>query len=130
VGGTTVAASIAGIQRSPKVYPDPLRFWPERFLEQPAPYTLIPFGGGERRCIGASFAIMEIKTVLRTVLQRVDLHVPNVRDERPSRTRSVGIVARSRHTSNRHGTTQARTGQSRFSRISFARDHWLGATTR
>jgi hypothetical protein len=91
-GGTTVAASIIGIQRSPELYPDPLRFWPERFLDAPAPYTFIPFGGGTRRCIGASFATMEIKTVLRTVLQQVDLRAPNLRDERPSRTRSVGIV--------------------------------------
>ncbi len=59
--GTIVAAAIAGIQRSPELYPDPLRFWPERFLERPAPYTFIPFGGGERRCIGASFAMMEIR---------------------------------------------------------------------
>ena len=90
--GTFLAASIAGIQLSPELYADPLRFSPERFLERPAPYTFIPFGGGERRCIGASFAMMEIKTVLRTVLGGVDLRAPSLRDERPSRTRSVGIV--------------------------------------
>lgn len=90
--GTYVAASIAGIQNSPEHYPDPQRFWPERFLERPAPYTFIPFGGGERRCIGASFATMEIKTVLRTVLQGVELRAVRARDERPSRTRSIGIV--------------------------------------
>lgn len=91
--GMTVTASIAGMQRSPQVYADPLRFSPTRFLDgQPAPYTLIPFGGGIRRCIGASFAMMEIKTVLKTVLGQVDLRAPHLRDERPSRTRSIGIV--------------------------------------
>jgi cytochrome P450 family 135 len=91
--GTWVAASIAGVQRSPKIYPDPWRFDPERFLGgRPAPYTLIPFGGGTRRCIGASFATMEIKTALRTVLQRIDLRPASPRPERPSRTRSIAIV--------------------------------------
>jgi cytochrome P450 family 135 len=90
--GTIVAASIAGVGREPQLYQDPLRFWPERFLTRPAPYTFIPFGGGERRCIGASFAVMEIKTVMRTVLERVELRPSDLRDERPSRTRSIGIV--------------------------------------
>jgi cytochrome P450 family 135 len=91
--GTIVAASINGVQHSPKVYPDPARFSPERFLgERPAPYTLIPFGGGERRCIGASFAMMEIKTVLRTVLRQIELRPANPRDERASRTRSAATV--------------------------------------
>ena len=90
--GTTVTASIAGMQRSPKVWTDPLRFSPERLLDQPAPYTLIPFGGGPRRCIGASFATMEIKTVIKTVLQHVELRAPNPKSERPSRVRGAGIV--------------------------------------
>ena len=81
------------MQRSPKFYPDPERFRPERFFERPAPYTFIPFGGGERRCIGASFATMELKTVLRTVLQRIALHAAGSRDERASRTRrSIAVV--------------------------------------
>jgi len=91
--GTFVAASITGVQHSPKVYTDPWRFDPRRFLDQrPGPYALIPFGGGTRRCIGASFAMMEIKTVLRTILQRIDLRPASPRPERPSRTRSIAIV--------------------------------------
>jgi cytochrome P450 len=90
--GTFLAVSIRGVQLSPKFYPDPERFRPERFLERPAPYTFIPFGGGERRCIGASFATMELKTILRTVLQRVELRAAGRRDERASRTRSIAIV--------------------------------------
>jgi len=91
--GTIVAAPINAIHHSPALYTDPYSFQPERFLEQrPAPYTLIPFGGGERRCIGASFALMELKTVLRTILTHVRLKPLNPRHERPNRTRSVAIT--------------------------------------
>ncbi len=90
--GTFLAVSIRGVQLSPKFYPDPQSFRPERFLERPAPYTFIPFGGGERRCIGASFATMELKTVLRTVLERVELRPAGRRGERASRTRSIAVV--------------------------------------
>ena len=61
------------------LYPEPRAFRPERFLgdEQPPSYSWIPFGGGVRRCIGAAFAQLEIKTVLRTVLGRVRLSAPD-----------------------------------------------------
>ena len=80
------------MMRSPKLYSDPLAFKPERFLEKIAPYTFLPFGGGQRRCIGASFATMEMKTVLRTVVRQVDLRPASPRDERPNRTRNVAIL--------------------------------------
>jgi cytochrome P450 len=89
---TIIAASIIGVQRSPDLYRDPMRFTPERFLSRPIPYTFIPFGGGTRRCLGASFAMMEIKTVLRTVLRHVELRPVRHRDERPSRMHGIGIV--------------------------------------
>src|SRR5439155_287989 len=65
-------------------FPDPEDCRPERFLDgYPPPYTFIPFGGGTRRCIGAAFAVMEMKTVLATVLQHVELAAPDQRPERP-----------------------------------------------
>jgi cytochrome P450 family 135 len=74
------------------VYPDPFAFRPERFLEQPAgTYTWIPFGGGVRRCLGATFAIFEMKTVLRAVAAAVETLDPVGASERPSR-RAVTLV--------------------------------------
>jgi cytochrome P450 len=57
------------IHHDPMIYSDPYAFRPERFLaEPPGTYTWIPFGGGRRRCLGASFAMLEMKLVLRTIL--------------------------------------------------------------
>jgi cytochrome P450 len=82
--GTLVFPAISLTQTSSDAFPDPEEFRPERFLESsPPPYTFIPFGGGTRRCIGAAFAMMEMKTVLATVLSHVELSAPNQRPEQP-----------------------------------------------
>jgi cytochrome P450 len=53
---------------------EPYAFRPERFLESsPGTYTWIPFGGGRRRCLGASFAMQEMKIVLRVALRRYEV---------------------------------------------------------
>ena len=58
------------VQHDPDIYPEPYAFRPERFLEEdPGTYTWIPFGGGRRRCVGASFAQMEMAIVLRELLR-------------------------------------------------------------
>jgi cytochrome P450 len=90
--GTRVMSSIALVQRASKSWPDPLAFRPERFLDgQPAPYAWIPFGGGPRRCIGASFATQEMAAVIPLVLDHFDLVADRPEAER-SMTRNVTQV--------------------------------------
>ena len=81
--GTLVLPAIAVLHARPDLYDSPAEFRPERFLEGgPESYAWIPFGGGVRRCIGASFAQVEMRTVLREVLRRVRLRAPTQRPER------------------------------------------------
>jgi cytochrome P450 len=84
--GATVTPCIWLMHRRPDIYPEPDRFRPERFLEQPAgTYTWIPFGGGVRRCLGASFAMFEMKQVLAAIAANVRLHAPDPRPEQIAR---------------------------------------------
>jgi cytochrome P450 len=93
--GTLVFPAIVLVQRSKEAFPDPEAFRPERFLDGSAPpYTFIPFGGGTRRCIGAAFAVMEMKTVLSTVLGRVELTAPDPRPEQPRSHHVTQVPAR------------------------------------
>jgi len=93
--GANVAPCIYLLHRRPDVYPNPRAFRPERFLERPAgTYTWIPFGGGVRRCLGASFAQFEMKVVLREVVSRFDLRAADSHPER--RVRRAIVFAPSR----------------------------------
>jgi cytochrome P450 len=75
--GTRVVASIYLTNNNPRVYESPQEFRPERFLDTPPDtFAWIPFGGGIRRCIGASFAMLEMKTMLRTMLAELHPSVP------------------------------------------------------
>jgi cytochrome P450 family 135 len=95
--GTLVAPSIYLVHRRPDVYPDPARFRPERFLaadgERPqgGTYTWIPFGGGVRRCIGAAFALMELRVVLAEVARGLDAAAVDARPEL-TRRRAITLV--------------------------------------
>jgi cytochrome P450 len=66
--GETITPCIYLVHRRPDIYPDPLAFKPERWLDtKPGTYTWIPFGGGVRRCLGFTFAMAELEIVLRAV---------------------------------------------------------------
>ena len=93
--GVVLIASAYLVHHDPDIYPQPKVFHPERFLESeggkaPGTYTWLPFGGGRRRCLGASFAMLEMKIVLRAVLQANTLSAVGERPERPRR-RSITI---------------------------------------
>jgi len=90
--GTEINPSIAAIHRRADRYPQAREFRPERFLEDGAPdtYTWLPFGGGTRRCLGASFASFEMRVVVKRVLERAAALEPVGR--RPERGVRKGIT--------------------------------------
>ena len=72
--GTALAPCIYLAHRREDLYPEPEKFKPERFLErQYSAYEFLPFGGSSRRCIGAAFAMFEMKLVLASILKRYSL---------------------------------------------------------
>jgi cytochrome P450 len=111
---TPVAMSIVGIHHREDLYPDPFVFRPERFLDRrqpddpgadksgeaggravrkPGTYTWIPFGGGIRRCLGASLAMAEQQVVLSAIARRTDLAAADPAPEAP-RQRNVTMIPR------------------------------------
>jgi cytochrome P450 len=91
--GVSVAPCIHLMHRRPDIYPEPHVFRPERFLERPAgTYTWIPFGGGVRRCLGASFALFEMSTVLRVIADRVRALEPDGPRAEPVARRMLTLV--------------------------------------
>jgi cytochrome P450 len=90
--GTEINPSVRAVHRREDVYPRPREFRPERFLEPDPPdtYSWVPFGGGTRRCLGANFALLEMRVVLSRVLLRCELE-PVGRRERVVR-RGVTMI--------------------------------------
>jgi cytochrome P450 len=84
--GARVAPSIHLMHRRADIYPEPSVFRPERWLGVRAnPYTYLPFGGGVRRCLGASFAETEMRAVLRTIVANVRLTPARPESEKVAR---------------------------------------------
>ena len=76
--GTTLVINIFGMQRDARHFPDPLRFDPDRFLPEAAaarhPFSYLPFSAGPRSCIGQRYAMMQMKTIISTVLRAYRVH--------------------------------------------------------
>jgi cytochrome P450 len=90
--GADLAPCIYLVHHRPDVYPDPYAFRPERFLDgKPGTYTWLPFGGGTRRCLGASFALFEMRVVLGALLRERRLRAVSPAPERTAR-RVVTLV--------------------------------------
>jgi cytochrome P450 len=90
--GTPVAVSIIGLHHRDDVYPHPQEYRPERFLNRkPGTYTWIPFGGGIRRCLGATLAMAEQRVVLEAIARRTDLVAADSVPEAP-RMRNVTMI--------------------------------------
>jgi cytochrome P450 len=90
--GALVLPSIAATQHREELYPNPDEFRPERFLDQPPDgYTWLPFGGGVRRCIGASFAQFEMRVIMRAILERAELRAARAAPER-AQLRNITIA--------------------------------------
>jgi cytochrome P450 len=98
--GSPIAISILLLHHREDVYPDPLSFRPERWLDgdggvrKPGTYEWIPFGGGTRRCLGAALAMAEQRVVLEAMVRRLDLEAAMERPERPKNRNVTMIPAR------------------------------------
>jgi cytochrome P450 len=89
--GVSLVANAYLVHHDPEIYPEPYAFRPERFLEQkPGTYTWIPFGGGRRRCIGMSFAMLEMRIVIRELLRAYEIRATDPDHEHPGR-RNISI---------------------------------------
>lgn len=88
--GTLLFISIYLTHQREDIYSEPQKFKPERFIEQEfPPYEYLPFGGGNRRCLGYAFALFEMKLVLATILSRVELELL---DNRPLKSARRGFT--------------------------------------
>ncbi len=92
--GVALLASAYLVHHDPEIYEEPYALRPERFLGiAPGTYTWIPFGGGRRRCLGASFALEEMRIVIRAVLSRYHLEPGSSQPEHTGR-RSITFSPR------------------------------------
>ncbi len=90
--GVMVAPALSLVNLDPRLHPDPEAFRPERWLEDSPPArNWLPFGAGPRSCLGAGFAMFEMRVVLRTILRRLSLRAVRPADER-MQVRSVTLT--------------------------------------
>jgi cytochrome P450 len=91
---TPVLISILLVHHQEEIYPDPFEFRPERWIDRkPGTYEWLPFGGGIRRCLGATLAMAEQRVVLGAMARRLDLEAADPAPERALH-RNVAMVPR------------------------------------
>lgn len=91
--GDVVGIALPALHFNPTLWPDPERFDPDRFLkDRPSSFQYAPFGGGHRRCIGASFAKCELAVVIGTILNTVHLQMSEQERRTPPRAVPRGIA--------------------------------------
>jgi cytochrome P450 family 135 len=92
---TPIAMSILLVHHREDLYPDPFAFRPERWIgHKPGTYEWIPFGGGIRRCLGASLAMAEQRIVMEAMARRVDLEADDPEPEHAVHRNVTMIPAR------------------------------------
>jgi len=90
--GTPIDVSVLLLHHRADLYPEPFAFRPERWMSRkPGTYEWIPFGGGVRRCLGASLAMTEQRVVLRAMARRLDLEAEESEPEH-ARHRNVTMI--------------------------------------
>ena len=88
--GTLVTIGTTRVHKRPELYPEPLAFRPERFLGRTySPFEYLPFGGGVRRCLGAAFAMYEMKIVLAALVESCRLELASPEPVREVRRNAV-----------------------------------------
>jgi cytochrome P450 len=84
---SVLMVSIFLLHRDPDLHPEPDEFRPERFLSGSNEEPWLAFGGGVRRCLGASFAQLEMKVVIKAILAAATLRAADPADEPVARRR-------------------------------------------
>ena len=93
--GSAISISILLVHHREDIYPEPFVFCPERWLDRkPGTYEWLPFGGGTRRCLGASLAMAEQQIVLEAIAQRLELEADRPESEHAQHRNVTMIPAR------------------------------------
>lgn len=95
--GTTIMVNMQGVHHNPSFWPEPMEYRPERFLEQPKPYTFIPFVDGPRSCLGQFLSLLESKVVLSTLLKKYRFELTNPEDAGEKHSFMVPIIPKRGH---------------------------------
>jgi cytochrome P450 len=82
--GSSVMINISGIHLDPEIWPEPMKFDPNRFLPDGGtmknkpiePFTFLAFIAGPRNCLGQHLALLESKMVVSLLTQRYKFELP------------------------------------------------------